>query len=332
MGITIRQLAEISGYSQSTISRVLSGQGKVKKETREEIERLLNEYQYRTNVMDLREAERNRRTILLLAGDLNNGFYTELIRVLCEYARSEGYRILIAYTDDRAEIEEEYVKMAAQEHYAGILFMNVRGGEELSSLLTEKKVPVVFLNRGIMFSGFDTVTSDNYLGGYLITNYLIRKGHRKIGLLAGHTYSQTALDRRRGYEEAMRDAHLPVTESSVFLGDQNYESGYQYGEHLLKEAIDVTAVFCVNDLMAMGFMDALREYGVKVPRDISVVCYDNTFFSMHLGLTAVGSEPEKLAKSAIDVLLRKTAGPGGDGESIVHRPRIIERSSVRVIE
>ena len=332
MGITIKQLSEISGYSPSTISRVLSNQGNVKKETKEAVQKLLEEHHYRTNVMDLREAERNRRTILLLAGDLTNGFYTELIRLINECARKEGYRMLIAYTDDRAEDEEEYVKMAAQEHYAGVLFMNVRGGEALSELLSEKKVPVVFLNRGIMFSGFDTVTSDNYLGGYLITNYLIRKGHRKIGLLAGHAYSQTALDRRRGYEDAMRDAHLPVTDSSVFSGDQTYESGYSYGEHLMKEAIDVTAVFCVNDLMAMGFLDALRDYGVKVPRDMSVVCYDNTLYSRHLGLTCVGSEPEKLAGSAIEALLRKADGKGGDGESIVHRPKIIERGSVCVID
>ena len=331
MGITINELSKISGYSSSTISRVLSNKPNVKEETRKEIEELLERYQYRTNVMALREAERNKRTILLLVGDLKNVFYTDLISLINENARKHGYRILIAYTDDRAADEQEYIKMAAQEQYAGLLFMNVRGGDELSALLHEKNIPVVFLNRGIMFSGFDTVTSDNYLGGYMITTYLVRHGHRKIGILAGHNYSQTALDRRRGYEDAMRDAHLPVTESSVFSGEQNYESGYSYGEHLLKEAIDVTAVFCVNDLMAIGFMEALREYGVKVPQDMSVVCYDNTFFTKHLGLTVVGSEPEKLAQSAIEVLLRKIAGNTGDGESIVHRPRIIERSSVRDI-
>ena len=331
MGITIKELSELSGFSASTISRVLSGRPNVKPETRAAVEELLEKHHYRTNIMNLRESERNRKNILLITGDLKNDFYNELTRLLSSCAEAKGYRLLAAYSADREEREIELVKMASREQYAGVLFMNVRGGDELTKVLEEEGIPVVFLNRGIMLSGFDTVTSDNHLGGYMITTYLVRHGHRKIGLLAGHSYSQTASDRRRGYEDAMRDANLAVTDNTVWFGEQNYESGYRYGEYLMKEAIEVTAVFCINDLMAMGFIDALRDYGVRVPDGMSVVCYGDTLYTSHMGLTVVGSEPEKLAQSAVDVLLRKSAGERGDGESIVHRPRIIERSSVKTI-
>ena len=331
MGITIKQLSEISGYSTATISRVILNKSNVKKETREAIEKLLMEYNYRTNVMELRSAEQKSKTILIITGDLDNVYYTELVKIVKQDALEKGYTTLIAFSDNSIEEEENFVKMAIREHYAGIIFMNVRGGKELAELLLQNDIPVVFLNRGIRFYDFNSVTNNDYEGGYLITSYLIEKGHKKIGHFMGPSYSMAAQERRRGYEDAMRDHGLFVTNNNIFSGELSWKGGYECGEQVIKKGLDFTAVFCGNYSMAMGVADAMRDYGVKIPEDISIVCYDDTPMTERYGFTIVGAEVEKLGKKSIEILLRKVEGDTVDGGSVVFKPKIIERTSVKKI-
>ena len=133
MGITIKELSKISGYSCATISRVIANKGNVKRETQEAIEKLLMEYNYRTNIMELRSLEMKQKTIMIIVGDLNNYFYTELIRVAKTEALRQRYVPLIAFSEDSIEEEAHYVDVAVKEGYAGIMFINVRGGDELAS-------------------------------------------------------------------------------------------------------------------------------------------------------------------------------------------------------
>ena len=331
MKITIKELSRISGYSCSTISRVITNQGNVKEETRIAIEKLLIEHNYRTNVMELRASALNRQTVMIIVGDLDNWYYMESIRIIKEEMAKEGYLIVIGYSANKAEEEEEYVKMAIRENYAGLIFVNVRGNDDLRRLLEERTIPVVFLNRGIQHTNFDTVTCNNYQGGYMITEYLIEKGHRKIGHLAGSHYSYTAWERRRGYEDAMKDHHLSVTKSNIYIGDLDWESGRRFAECIVEEGLEFTAIFCGNDLMAGGLVETFNYYGVKVPEDISVVCYDDTPIARTADLTTIGSEPQKMGKRAVDILLSNIQREELDAGSVVYRPKITIRNSVKEI-
>ena len=329
MRITIKELSKLSGYSPATISRVIANKGNVKKDTREAIERLLVEYDYRTNIMELRTSELKRKTIMIIVGDLDNTYYTELIKIIKNDALGRGYTTLIAFSDNSVQEEENFVKMAIKERYAGIVFINVRGGSPIGELLIRSEIPVTFLNRGIRFYDFNSVTSDNYEGGYIITSYLIEKGHKKIGHFMGPSYSMAAQERRRGYEDAMNDKGLHVTNNSIFSGELSWNGGYECGERMIKKGLDYTAVFCGNYSMAIGLVDALRDYSVKIPEDVSVVCYDDTLFTEKYGLTIVGAETEKLGKKAIDLLLSNIEGGVTEGGSVVYKPKIIERHSVK---
>ena len=329
MGITIKELSKISGYSCATISRVITKQNNVKEETRRAIEELLIQYDYRTNIMELRASELRQKMILIIVGDLDSWYYMEMIRAIKRETAKGRYVVVIGYSDNSVQQEEEYVKIAIQEKYAGIIFVNVRGGDNISRLLKQSGMPVVFLNRGIRLSDFDTIRSDNYYGSYMITSYLIEMGHRKIGHLAGNQYSSTAMERRRGYEDAMCAGKLPVTGKSIHVGELNWESGYQYGERIVKEGLDYTAVFCGNDLMAGGLLEAFAHYGVKVPEDISVVCYDDTPVTARAGLTTVGADPVRMGKKAVELLVTTIEGKHEEGSSIVYRPQIMTRNSVK---
>jgi len=332
MGITIKELSEKSGYSCATISRVISNRGNVKKETREAIEKLLVENNYRTNIMELRSSEWKRKTFMVVIGDLDNTYYTELVKIIKRDAWEQGFSTLIAFTDNLIEDEFYYVEMAIQERYAGLIFINVRGGDALAEILNQSKIPVVFLNRGIRFYDFNSVTSNDYEGGYLITSYLIDKGHKKIGHFMGPSYSSAAQERRRGFEDAMSDRGLSITHHNFISGELSWDGGYQCAEQMIKKGVDFTAVFCGNYSMAMGAIDAMKDYGLKIPEDISITCYDDTPLTERYGLTIVGAEVDKLGKKAIRLLMDMVDGKSADGGSVVYKPKIIERKSVKRVD
>lgn len=198
MRITIRELSEISGYSSSTICRVINNSSGVKKETREAIEKLLDEYQYRTNVMDFRRQAANCRKVFIIVGKLENGFYIEQAKYISRLLKEMGYEAMITTSFEDEKIEKSVVETAKKESYAGIIFTDVCTGSG-QDLPDENGIPILCLNRNVPLSPFDSVITDNYLGGYLATQYLIERGHRKIMFLAGKLASHSMRERERGF-------------------------------------------------------------------------------------------------------------------------------------
>ncbi len=331
MGITIRELAEISGYSSSTICRVINNSGGVKKETREAIERLLDEYQYRTNVMDLRRTAANCHKVLVIVGNLGNGFYMEQVKCISQILRENGYDVIIATSQEDEKIEKNLVQMAKKESYAGVIFTDISAGSG-QDMPDEKDLPFVCLNRNVPLAPLDSVITDNYQGGYLATQYLIDRGHRKILFLAGKIYSYSMRERERGFREAMFRSLLPITSHNVYHGNLDIKSGYAFGEMLIKKYPDCTAVFTGNDMMGIGFFEAMRDYGVRVPKDISLICYDHSPIAESLGFTSVGVSTWKMAEKAVDILTDRIHGNVDGVQDVLLRPGIEEGRTVQDVK
>lgn len=329
MGITIKELAEISGYSVATISRVISGSGKVKIETRKAIEKLLIDYNYRTNIMEIRNTSRNQNKIMIIVGDLDNWYYMQIIRNLNIYLWEQNFIPIIVYSNNQKEQEEEYVRIGLVEKYAGLVFLNVRGDVNLKKTLENNGCPVVFLNRAIKHTSFDTVCNDNYHGGYKATEYLINRGHKKIGHLMGSLHSATAIERRRGFEDAMYDHELVITENSILYGDTDYQSGHACGEKIIKKSLDFTALFCGSYQMMEGLLDVFAHYNIHIPDNFSVICFDETPSMKRANITTVCAEAEKMAKMAIDLLLARMNDRNKDAVHVNLETKLIERTSVK---
>lgn len=328
MGITIKELAKISGYSTATISRVITNKGNVRPETREAIEKLLEEQNYRTSIMDLRITKAKTSTVMIITGDLDNWYYMEMIRRLTGLLDQNGYSALIAYTDNDPDREEAFLETAVREQYSGVIFINVRGDDKIREILKNSRLPSVFLNRGIKRAYFNTVCNDNYIGSYNVVSLLIQLGHRKIGHMMGNSYSVTALDRRRGYTEAMENHGLPVTGSSIFQGRYDWKSGFEYAEYIVKKGMDFTAVFIGSYQMTEGFLDGMKLYGVSIPEDISVACFDETPSMERAGITTVCSDPMKMARGAVELLQKSIEDPLAETKRVYQEPVIIRRNSI----
>lgn len=329
MSITIKELSKISGYSTATISRVISNKGNVRESTKKEIEALLLKYNYRTSMMELHRSAVNKKTIMVIMGDMNNWYYMEIFKVISRLARESGYFTIITYTDNEEKTEERYLKLAIGEHYAGVVFMNVRGGEKIRDLIKENRFPAVFLNREIRHTNFNAVTNDNYQGGYRATEYLIRSGHKKIGHLAGSSFSYTARERCRGYEDAMRDYGLVLTKQSVCWGNIDWKSGYGFGETMIKKGLDFTALFVSAYQMTEGILDCFAEYGVKVPDQISLLSFDETQTMNRHEITTICVEPEKMGRTAMELLIDQILDDRADTRRIQFEPILNIRGSVK---
>lgn len=332
MGITIKEIARITGYSTATISRVISNKGNVKESTRKEIEKVLWEYNYRTNIMDLRKSEVNNHTVMILVGDVNNWYYMEIFKTISQIAIEKGYFAVISYTGNDRNREEQYLRVAISEKFAGVIFMNVRGCEEIRNLLKSSRIPVVFINRGIKHSYFNTVINDNYQGGYQATEYLIQFGHRKIGHLSGSLFSTTALERYRGYEDAMKYYGFAVTKNSVYQGNIDWQSGYEFGEHMIRKGLDFTALFVSSYQMTEGLLECFVKYGVRVPEDISLISFDETPSMRRYGITTICSEPEKMGRTGIELLLEQIGNEDSEIRKIQFEPVLKVRTSVKRME
>ena len=329
MGITIKDLSEMSGFSTATISRVISNKGNVKQETREAIEKLLIEQNYRTNVMELRHEKARKHTVCIITGDLVNWYYMETLRNLVRLLDEAGYSAYIGFSDNDPVKEEKILREAVDDGCAGVMFFNVCGNENIKTILNQTAIPVVFLNRGIKAAYFNAVCNDNFNGAYQAVSYLITEGHRKIGHLMGNSFSVTAQDRRNGYVEAMEDHGLLVSGSSIYQGSYSWETGFAYGEHIIKKGLDFTAVFIGNYQMAEGFIDCMHDYGVIIPDRISVICFDETPEMRRNRITTICARADKMAGSAADLLIRQIEDPTVQSRRIYEEPVLIKRGSVK---
>ena len=329
MGLTIKDLAKISGYSTATISRVISNKGNVKPETREAIEKLLIEQNYRTNVMELRHARSKNKTVVIITGDLENWYYMETIRDVIRILEEEGFHALIGFSDNRQEKEEKLLREAISDSCAGVIFLNVCGSDNIRTILTESSFPAVFLNRSIKTAYFNAVCNDNFNGAYQAVSYLINMGHRRIGHLMGSSSSTTAQDRKNGYIEAMEDHGLSVSKNSIYQAPYSWESGFEYGEHIIKKSLDFTAVFIGNYQMTEGLIDCMHEYGVDIPDMISIICFDETPSMRRSRVSTICAEPKKMAAAAVELLTAQILDPEAMTKRIYQEPILIKRSSVK---
>jgi DNA-binding LacI/PurR family transcriptional regulator len=177
------------------------------------------------------------------------------------------------------------------------------------------------------------VTVDNYRCGYLATEYLIQRGHRRIAHIAGPETSVTCRDRTQGYFDAMREHGISIDKSFVFYGDRRYKSGCEFGAQIVSMPPEkrFSAVFSTTGLMAAGMVDTLRGYGIRVPDDISVVCnddYSRDYMPCPIDFTTFEQDPILMGTTAAELLLERIASPTSAPKRMVFPPVLIEHNSV----
>jgi LacI family transcriptional regulator len=330
---TIREVAESAGVSYATVSHVINNTRLVSPETRERVLAAMAALNYRPNALarSLRQGKTN--TLGLVLPDSANPFFAEISRSIEDEAFKKGYSVFLCNTELDTQRELFYVDVLSKKQVDGIVF--VAAGDQADSLdfLVSRNMPVVMIDRNVPNVEVDAVLSDNQLGGYLATHHLIELGHRRIACISGPSSITPSSERIIGYRKALEEAGIPYDENLVIRGDYHAQSGMEITHSILKMEPRPSAIFALNDLMALGALRAAAEAGYSVPRDLAVVGYDDleiTHFT-NPPLTTIAQPKKEIGAQAIHLLVERISQKNRPPTRLVLSPELIVRRSTQPV-
>lgn len=275
--INIKDIAKAAGVGVSTVSRVLNNQPDVKTETKEKVQRVMEELHYIPN-NSARNLKRHRTNhIGIFAIGAFSSFFSEVIEGIEKIVAEGDYSLILHFHQSNENVLASAVQFALEKKLVGLIFLGGALSSEDAPLLNQLKIPVVFastvISEELARDLYNSITIDNYKAAYEGVSYLIENGHKKIGMIsAGYGEDEVAESRYRAFKQALSDHGISYNGDYISGGDYSMASGYRAMETLLDK--DITAVFAIADTMAIGAIKAICDYGMHVPDNISVLGFD----------------------------------------------------------
>jgi LacI family transcriptional regulator len=330
---TIREVAESAGVSYATVSHVINNTRLVSQETRNRVLAAMESLNYRPNALarSLRQGKTN--TLGLVLPDSANPFFAEISRSIEDEAFKKGYSVFLCNTELDTQRELFYVDVLSKKQVDGIIF--VAAGDQADSLefLVGRNMPVVMVDRNVPNVEIDAVLTDNQLGGYLATRHLLELGHRRIACISGPSSITPSAERMIGYRKALEEAGIAYDERLILRGDYHAQSGMEITHSILKMNPRPTAIFALNDLMALGALRAAAEAGCSVPGDLAVVGYDDLEIARFANppLTTIAQPKKEIGVQAIELLVDRISQKGRPPSRLVLPPELIVRRSTQPV-
>ena len=327
----IQQVAKRAGVSTATVSRVLNGSPKVRKETSERVRRVIDELNYVPN-NSARNLRIGRSQLYgLIVSDIKNPFFPDLIDQFESLAAARGIDVIFTHTNYDSERLATCIRRLVERNVDGIAIMTSEVDEQALRIATGRNVPVVLLNQPSLRESYGTVLVDYTRGYREAVEHLKKLGHRNIVFLTGPAELSSVRRRQKAFEAAAKKCGSSVRDEQFILGDMRVEGGRTAMESLLQRKPRPTAVVAANDLMAIGAMQAAMAAGLHVPEEISIIGFDDLPLAtiMHPQLTTIHLSRHEIAGEAFEQLLqmhRKEPGHAQRPERKVH-PRLIVRES-----
>jgi DNA-binding LacI/PurR family transcriptional regulator len=305
---TMEDVARQAGVSRALVSLVMRGLPNVSEERRARVLEAAAALGYRPNAWARALASARSRTVGVLLNELHNPFYAEIMDGIDDMAAAHGFRVVIGTAGRRAGGEDAALEAFLELRADGAILVGPRLPSGRIAAAAET-MPVVVVARGMRSRLVDSITNDERAGARLVVRHLTELGHRAIAHIDGGRGAGAGA-RRAGYWQAMREAGLDG-DVRIVGGDYTEVAGVRAAEELLLRPRELpTAVFAANDLVAAGAIDRLEESGVRVPDDISVVGYDNTYLAAlhHVSMTTVDQPRPTMGSRAFEALLERIEG------------------------
>lgn len=303
---TSRDIARIAGVSQATVSRVLQSHPSVRSETRQRVLQVLAETNYQPNVLARAMKTNLTGTIGVVVARLTNPLYPELLQLLGTVLAGADKRMLV--WDSDAAGEQSAIDAIRQGLVDGVIFTTATADSKSLYLALEHGAPVVLVNRMVEGCPCDQVASDNRGGGQRVADYLVRSGLRRVGMISGPQKASTIRDREQGFREGLKAHGMDLARELYRCVETfSYKNGREAMLRLLELANPPDAVFCANDVIALGAIDGARSLGLRIPEDVWVVGYDDIEMASWdaFDLTTVRQPREDMARTAVKLLIER---------------------------
>jgi LacI family transcriptional regulator len=330
--VTIKDVARASGVSSMTVSRVINDSERVSPETRRRVEEAISDLGYVPSRLARGLIRQKTGTLALIVPDVANPFFTLVVRGAEDVARRAGYRMILCDTRADLTIEREVIEEMLAHRVEGIVIAPVSDRSKGHLERLERfGVQFVLIDRTVSGIESDVVVGDSAGGARRLVEHLISLGHRRIGFVTEADEVSTARDRRQGYEAALAAAGLPLDQSLIVRATVDPPGGFDGMRRLLELEEPPTAVFTVNNLVALGAIEAIRARGLEVPDDVALVCFDDIEYASRLYpfLTVMAQPAETLGTLGTQLLVERIEGRAPEQRRVVVLPAqfVVRKSS-----
>ncbi len=327
--MTIKDVAVRAGVSVATVSRVLAGKAHVREEVRLRVQQAASDLNYRPNRRARNFRTRRSQFIGLIISDIENPFYTSMVRAVEDAAYAEQYSLLLCNSDEDPGKEQVYIEFMCDEHVAGVIASPTEENHTSLKVLLDAGIPVVAIDRRSTLTPVDTILLDHVNSSYALAQHLIAHGHRRIGAIIGVTSSTSGHERMTGYRRALEEAGIVIEPALIRVVRPTEETGQAAAAALLALPVPPTALFTGNNLLTIGALKEIRRRGLRIPDDVSLVGHDELPWMSLLapGITVAAQPIYEMGKQAVEMLLERIRGDQQPIREVRLSPNLIVRQS-----
>jgi len=326
--MNLDEVGKRAGVSKATVSRVLNKAEVVRNSTRLRVMKAVAELNYHPNLLARSLAKGASRTLGMIVSNLQNPFFFDIFRALEAEAYAHGFEVVAANTDYDPEHLVRSVRLMIGRRVAGLAVVVSEMNPDLIRELADAKLPVVFYDVGAAGRTMSNIRVNYRRGIERVVEYLHSWNHRRLAFVGHHAALGPISERERAFVETV-SRYSPGTEWRSVANQDALEGGHQAAREILNSGFQPTAMICVNDLMAVGVLRAVREHGLRVPEDISVTGFDNIKLSefSYPALTTLHIPRERIGHLAFEMLAPESARGQAAGREIVIDPELVLRDS-----
>jgi len=332
MRTTLKDVAREAGVSHMTVSRVINNKEGILQATRERVLKAVKKLDYRPNSVARSLVSMKTKLIGILVPDIDNPFFSCMVKSTEHIANERDYTLMLGDTGGEIGNEKQYLDIMLGRMVEGVILVTPRMPDtDISSY--GNRIPLVVVDRKLNDTAITHLYADNRKGAALAVEYLIMLGHRRIGFISGPGGVQDSIHRENGYRDALARHGIQYDTRLVVRGNFLLNSGYRSFDYFLDLQEPPTAVFSSNDIMAFGLIKRARERGVSIPRDLSIVGFDNISVSALIEppLTTVDHPVIEMGTRAIELLLREIASEANDERCVrLENTLVVRDSAVRI--
>lgn len=333
MRMTISDIAKLANVSKSAVSIVINNKTGVSERTRTKVLETIRKFNYSPNQLAQSLAAKETKSIGLIIKEIDNPYFAKVMKGVYDACSELGYSVLLGSSELSSDKEAEIINTLLSKRVDGLLISPLQNEKANFTYLAEilnDNFPLVILG-AIQNYYTNSVDIDNAKAAYDAVSYLIKLGHTKIAHFAGPVHSGHGQKRLEGYKHALIDNQIPINNSFIIPVEPYTSNGHRAGLDLFSNNTDKpTAVFCYNDLVAIGLINALSELKIKVPGTVSVVGFDNIDFSgyVKIPLTTIQMPAYEIGKVATNLLIKQiTSSAAPLNENVILEHKLIERES-----
>ena len=332
--VTIKEIAKRAGVAPSTVSRVISNDSRISDATKQRVIKIMNDMSYHPNAIARSLVSKSTKTIGIIMPNsadkaFLNPFFPEALRGIINCVYNEGFCILITNGATKEEQIQSLHGLVRGRRVDGVILMYSSIEDPMLNELKNINIPFSVIGRPANYENVNYVDNDNVQASYDAVEYFISKGHKNIGLINGSMNLVVSIDRYEGYKKALAENNITMDEKLIVNGEFIVECGYEGMKKMLSIKNTPSAVLVTDDLISLGALKAINEFGIRIPQDISLISFNNTYIAQLASppLTSIDVNAYELGFKSAEVLF-KTLNNSLEVNKVLVKTEIKERSSV----